>query len=75
MLISRYDITDVFTERDRQVQFFYKVDTVVIVISSIVICMLAVFLTRPIRKLNEMSKKITKGYYNERVNLKSNDEI
>lgn len=75
MLISRYDITDVFTERDRQVQFFYKVDTVVIVISSIVICMLAIFLTRPIRKLNEMSKKITKGSYNERVNIKSNDEI
>ncbi len=75
MLISRYDITDVFTERDRQVQFFYKVDTVVIVISSIVICLLAVFLTRPIRKLNEMSKKITKGSYNERVNIKSNDEI
>ena len=75
MLISRYDITDVFTERDRQVEFFYKVDTVVIVISSIVICMLAIFLTRPIRKLNEMSKKITKGFYNERVNIKSNDEI
>lgn len=75
MLISRYDITDVFTERDRQVQFFYKVDTVVIVISSIVICMLAIFLTRPIRKLNEMSKKITKGSYDERVNIKSNDEI
>ena len=75
ILISRYDITDVFTERDRQVEFFYKVDTVVIVISSIVICILAVFLTRPIRKLNEMSKKITTGSYNERVNIKSNDEI
>lgn len=75
VLISRYDITDVFTERDRQVEFFYKVDTSVIVISAIVICALAIFLTKPIIKLNEMSKKITKGFYNERVRIKSNDEI
>ncbi len=75
VLISRYDITDVFTERDRQVEFFYKVDIAVIVISSIVICLIAIFLTKPIIKLNEMSKKITKGYYSERINIKSNDEI
>lgn len=74
-LISRYDITDIFTERDRQVEFFYKVDVSVIAISSIAICTLAIFLTRPIIKLNEMSKKITKGDYNERVSIKSNDEI
>ena len=75
ILISRYDITDIFTERDRQVEFFYKVDISVIITVSIVICILAVFLTKPIRKLNEMSKKITKGSYNERVSIKSNDEI
>ncbi|MCI8620391.1 MAG: HAMP domain-containing histidine kinase [Clostridia bacterium] len=74
-LISRYDITDIFIERDRQVAFFYKVDISVIITVSIVICVLTVFLTRPIRKLNEMSKKITKGSYHERVNIKSNDEI
>jgi len=75
MLISRYDITDIFAERDRQVQFFYKVDISVIFISSIVICALAIFLTKPIIKLNEMSKNITNGSYNERVSIKSNDEI
>lgn len=75
ILISRYDITDIFTERDRQVKFFYKVDISVIVTSSIVISILAIFLTKPIIKLNEMSKKITKGSYNERVSIKSNDEI
>lgn len=75
MLISRYIITDVFTERDRQTQFFYKVDIVVIIISAIVICILAIFLTRPIRNLNDMSQKIIKGFYNERISIKSKDEI
>lgn len=75
MLISKYDITDVFTERDRQVNYFYKIDIAVILISSISICCLTIFLTKPIIKLNEMSKKITKGFYNERINIKSNDEI
>ena len=75
ILISRYDITDIFTERDRQIAFFYKVDIAVIITVSIVICVLAIFLTKPIRKLNEMSKKITKGSYHERVSIKSNDEI
>ena len=75
ILISRYDITDIFTERDRQVVFFYKVNISVIITVSIAICVLAVFLTKPIRKLNEMTKKITKGSYHERVNIKSNDEI
>lgn len=74
-LISWYDITDIFTERDRQVEFFCKVDISVIVTVAIVICALAIFLTKPIIKLNEMSKKITKGSYNERVTVKSNDEI
>ena len=75
ILISRYDITDIFTERDRQIAFFYRVDIAVIITVSIVICVLAIFLTKPIRKLNEMSKKITKGSYHERVSIKSNDEI
>lgn len=75
VLISMYDITDLFIERDRQVNYFYEIDIVVILISSICICGLTIFLTKPIIKLNEMSKKITKGFYNERINLKSNDEI
>lgn len=75
LIISRYDITNIFTERDRQVNYFYKIDIAVILISGIAIGILTVFLTKPIIRLNEMSKKITKGCYNERINLKSNDEI
>ena len=75
ILISRYDITNVFTERNRQLTYFYEIDIAVILISAISICILSILLTRPIIKLNETSKKIAKGQYNERIKLKSNDEI
>ncbi len=75
LLISRYDITDVFTERNRQLNYFYKIDVAVILVSAISICILSLFLTKPIIKLNETSKKITQGLYNERIDIKSKDEI
>ncbi len=75
LLISRYDITDVFTERDRQLNYFYKIDIAVILVSAISICILSLFLTKPIIKLNETSKKITQGLYKERIDIKSKDEI
>ena len=74
-IISRYDITDVFEERDRQLNYFYKINIAVILISTICICTLSIFLTKPIIKLNETSKKIAKGYYGERIKINSEDEI
>lgn len=75
IIISRYNITDVFEERDRQLNYFYKIDIVVILFSTICICTLSIFLTKPIIKLNETSKKIAKGYYGERIKINSKDEI
>lgn len=75
MLISKYDITDVFAERDRELAEFYKIDVTVIVISALCVCLLSIFLTKPILTLNEMSKKIAKGSYKERIKIKSRDEI
>lgn len=74
-IISRYNITDIFQERDRQLNYFYKIDIAVILVSTICICTLSIFLTKPIIKLNETSKKIAKGYYKERIKIKSKDEI
>ena len=75
LLISRYDITYVFTESDRILNYFYKIDIAVILVSAISICILSLFLTKPIIKLNETSKKITQGLYKERIDIKSKDEI
>ena len=74
-IISRYNITDVFEERDRQLNYFYRVDLAVILVSTICVCILSIFLTKPIIKLNETSKKIAKGNYGERIKINSKDEI
>lgn len=73
--LSVYDITDIFTERDKQLVDFYKIDIMVILISLFAIAILSICLTKPIQKLNDMSKKIAKGSYTERINIKTNDEI
>ena len=73
--LSEYDITDVFIERDRQIKDFCKIDISIIVISLITIGILSIFLTKPIIKLNELSKEIAKGKYDERIHINSNDEI
>ncbi|MCI8371732.1 MAG: HAMP domain-containing histidine kinase [Lachnospiraceae bacterium] len=72
---SSYDITHVFEEKDRQMVDFYKLDAVVIVVSALAIWILAVFLTRPIVRLNEMSSKIAQGQYSGRIRQTSQDEI
>lgn len=74
-LLSIYDITDVFVEKDRQLTDFLKVDIGVIIVSIIAIYMLSMYLTKPIRDLSEISNEISKGVYNRRVKVKTNDEI
>lgn len=74
-IVSAYDITKVFKERDRQLNDFLILDVIVIGICTIFIFIFSIFLTKPIKKLNEISKKIATGHYKERVNIRSKDEI
>ena len=74
-LLSVYNITDIFKEKDRQLSDFWKINIAFIISSSIALSILSVCLTKPIRKLNEASKKIVKGSYNERVKIETTDEI
>lgn len=73
--LSLDDVSDTFIERDRQLSNFYQIDLIVITISLLAIAILSICLTKPIQTLNEMSKKIAKGSYHERINIKTNDEI
>ena len=74
-LLNQFDITSVFTERDRQIQAFIKLDIVLLAVSVVLVWMLAVFLTRNIKKLSETSTQIAAGNYTRRTNIKSHDEI
>ncbi len=74
-LVNFYDISVIYQMRNRQLKEILYVDMMVLVIASICISIFSKFLTRPIEKLNEASKKISSGKFKERVEVKTNDEI
>lgn len=74
-IVNIYDITLIYDERTRQIKDIMFADMIVLAISSIIIAIFSRFLTKPIEKLNYATKKISSGEFNERVNIKTNDEI
>lgn len=74
-MINIYDITLIYEERDRQIKEILYADMAILVIASVFISIFSKFLTKPIEELNEASKKISSGKFEERVNVKTNDEI
>lgn len=74
-IISAYDISNLFIERDRQNHNFMILNGILVLVSGALIGFLAWLLTRPIVRLNRVSNKIASGSYSERTNIKSHDEI
>lgn len=74
-IINAYDISNIYEEKDRQMREILFTDIIILTISAIVIFIFSKFLTKPIESLNKTSKKIANGKFNERVQIKSNDEI
>lgn len=73
--INCYDITPIYEERNRQVSEIMYADIIILVIASSFICIFSKLLTRPIESLNKASKEISSGKFQERVNIKTTDEI
>lgn len=74
-IVNAYNIDSIYQERDRQLSIILFADIIILIISSIVIYVFSVILTKPINTLNKTSKKIASGKFSERVNIKSKDEI
>ncbi len=74
-IVNIYDITSLFEERDRQLKDVMFADMIVLAISSIVVAIFSRFLTKPIEKLNDVTKKISSGEFSERINTRTSDEI
>lgn len=74
-IVNGYDINEIYEEKDRQMSEILFTDIIILVVSTIVISIISIFLTKPIDSLNKVSKKIASGEFNERVNIKSKDEI
>lgn len=74
-IVNIYDITSIYSERVRQLKDIMLADAIVLVISSIVVAVFSIILTRPIEELNKMTKEISSGDFKKRVKVKTNDEI
>jgi signal transduction histidine kinase len=69
------DISEVFVQKNEQIRLFMVYDSIIIIVSAMVVFGLSWLLTRPIRKLTLISSRIASGEYKERVDIKSSDEI
>lgn len=74
-MVNRFDMSDTFAERDRQTQTFFLIDVCIIMIAFILVWFLSFYLTRNIKKLSQISSKISGGKYGIRTDIKSKDEI
>lgn len=74
-IINIYDITYIYNQRDKQLKDILYADIIILAISSIFVAMFSAILNKPIKTLNETSKKIAIGKFNERVDIQSKDEI
>lgn len=75
LLESGYDITSCFQERNRQFQTFFLTLLCVLLFSFLLLKRLSVYLSKPILKLHEASRRIAYGNYEERTSIQSDDEI
>lgn len=73
--INIYDITEIYEERNRQLNEIMFADFIILAISSIFIVIFSTLFTKPIRQLNMTSKKISTGDFSQRVKIKSKDEV
>jgi signal transduction histidine kinase len=69
------DISDVFHQRDKQLNDFILYDITIVVASAAALFLLSWLLTRPIRRLSAVSRRIAGGEYGERAHVRSSDEI
>lgn len=74
-MLHFYDVSVIYKMREKQLKEIMYTDIIILVIASIFISFFSKFLTKPIEELNETSKKISSGKFNERTKIKTNDEI
>lgn len=69
------DVTEVFHERTKGFSVYRRVTVVVLLVSSFVMLFLSYWLTEPIRRLRDATKKMASGDYQFRAECSSEDEM
>lgn len=74
-IITKSDISDIYQEKDNQVEFFTKISIAISLSIALILSIIVNFLTKKIKKLNEEVQKIAHGNYNITIPFISHDEI
>ena len=74
-IVNTKDITEVYSSMDRQVNYYRIIMVVAVGACSIVMFFISVYLTRSIKTLTGVTRKMAEGDYSMRCRVKSRDEI
>ena len=74
-LLTATDISPVIAQKEQMARSFVNVYLVTLGVSMAVIFILSALLTRPINRMTRAAGRISRGRYNERLAVASNDEI
>jgi signal transduction histidine kinase len=74
-VINRRNVTDVFDDRNIQLQYYQVMVACSLAVCGIMMFLVSWWITRPIEKLNRTTSVIAKGDYSGRVDIHSRDEV
>lgn len=69
------DISSIFIEREKNVSAHQRISMLILLIEAAITLALAVWLTRPIKRLSSAAKNMAAGNYDYRLQKISNDEL
>lgn len=74
-IINKCDISDVYDMTEKQQNYFSILLLIILCVESLLMSILCYYLTKPLEKLNAVSKAFGTGDYNARAVIKSSDEV
>ena len=74
-VVTKTDITDAYILMKQQIGYFRILIVGVLLVAAISMFVAAMFLTKPLEKLNSATEKISEGDYSVSLSEKGNDEI
>ncbi len=75
LLLSCYDISAVYGQRQQNLYFFWRLCGGIVLLAAVSVFLFSALLTRPIGRLSEASRRIAGGHYRQRVQVDTHDEV
>lgn len=74
-LSTAMDVSSIIFEKREFHRHYIIIFVVVLCVSALIMLLLSLFLTNPIKRLKHVTARLASGQYNERVHVKTMDEI